>query len=196
MPKQDAVLAITGGIDLMEMQQPLNLLWELLLPAMGSEPLANDEASQQRLAEKLSALTLPLVQGQATSPISSQLSGRTYTVDRNELDIETITLDFADFDCTVWVKTAIGEEIIPCGYGTWQQGQSTLFNRPWLFDPTPIVACGAWTAEDSFTMVVRLYETPFFHTLTFHFAGDELMVETGVNVSFEASDILLTARLL
>jgi CubicO group peptidase (beta-lactamase class C family) len=194
MPEQDAVLAITGGVDLMEMQQPLNLLWERLLPAMGSEPLAADAGSQQRLAEKLSNLTLPLVQGQATSPLASQISGQSYVVDGNELEIESITLNFADTDWKVMVKTATGEESIPCGYGAWQQGQSSLFNRPWLFEPTPTVACGAWTAADSFTMVVRLYETPFFHTLVFHFAGDEMMVETRVNVSFESSEMLLTAR--
>ena len=45
-------------------------------------------------------------------------------------------------------------------------------------------------------MVVRLYETPFFHTLVFHFVGDELMVEMGVNVSLEGiKPVLLTATL-
>ena len=34
MPEQDAVLAITGGVG--DMQQPLNLVWDILLPAMGT----------------------------------------------------------------------------------------------------------------------------------------------------------------
>jgi len=191
MPEQDAVLAITGGIDLFDMQQPLNLVWEILLPAMGIEPPVEDAASRHRLTEKLSSLTLIPVQGQAASPISSQVSSRTYGVDVNDLKIETITPNFTGSGCTVRVKTAAGQETIPCGYGKWQQGQTTLFNTPWLFDPTPVVASGAWTAEDSYTMVVRLHETPFFHTLVYHFVGDEMMIETRINVSFEPPQTLL-----
>jgi hypothetical protein len=77
----------------------------------------------------------------------------------------------------------------------WQQGQTGLFNDPWLFDPRPVAVSGAWTAEDTLTMVARFYETPFYHTLVYHFAGDEMMIETRVNVSFGSlSPLLLTAH--
>jgi CubicO group peptidase (beta-lactamase class C family) len=195
MPEQDAVLVITAGVDVFDMQQPLDLVWEILLPAMRVDALPEDVSAQEKLSEKLSSLSLPPVQGQAASPISSQISGRTYGVDINELKIETITLNFAGSGCTVKIKTAAGGETISCGYGMWQQGQTTLFNNPWLFALTPIAASGAWTAEDRFTMIVRLYETPFFHTLVYHFVGDEMMVETRVNVSFESpKTLLLTAH--
>ena len=194
MPEQEAVLAITGGIALESMQEPLDLIWELLLPAIGVAPLAEDVVSQCRLGEKLSNLTLPLVQGQAESPIASQVSGRTYRVDANDLEIETVSLNFTGSGCTVRVKTAMGEETIPGGYGAWRQGQTTLFDNPWLVGLKPFVASGAWTAEACYTMVVRLYETPFYHTLVFHFVGDELMAEVRVNVSFESANVVLTAR--
>jgi CubicO group peptidase (beta-lactamase class C family) len=195
MPEQDAVLAITGGMDVFDMQQPLNLIWEILLPAMCSDALPDDVAAQDALATKLSNLTLLPVQGQPTSSIASQVSGRTYAVDVNELKIETIALNFTGDSCTVRVKTTSGEETIPCGYGKWQQGQTTLFKQPLLFDRTPVAASGAWTAEDTFTMVVRLYETPFFHTLVYHFMRDEMMVEIQVNVSLESLEpLLLTAH--
>jgi CubicO group peptidase (beta-lactamase class C family) len=194
MPEQDAVLAITGGIDVFDMQQPLNLVWDLLLPAMhpSAIPAATDHDT---LAKKLSSLHLPPVQGQTASPIASQVSARTYSVDVNELEIETITLNFTESGCTVRVKTAAGEEIIPCGYGTWQQGHTTLFNEPAWLNPMPIAASGAWTAEDRLTMVVRLYETPFFYTLVYDFVADEMLVESRVNVSLESTKpLLLTAH--
>jgi hypothetical protein len=195
MPEQDAVLAITGGMDVFDMQQPLNLVWNLLLPAMRDEPLAEDAAFQQRLSEKLSNLAHLPVQGQAASLMSSQVSGQTYTVDVNEMGIETITLTFTESSCMVSVKTAAGEEAIPCGYGTWQQGQTTLFNNPWLSGLKSTAASGAWTAEETFTLIVRLYETPFFHTLVCHFSGDEMMIETRVNVALESQgSLLLTAH--
>lgn len=196
MPEQDAVLAITSGIDVFEMQEPLNLVWEILLPAMHPDPLPEAAATQDVLLKKLSSLSLIPVQGQPASPIVSQVSGRTYAVDVNALEIETITLSFAGADCTVSLKTTAGEETIPCGYGVWQHGGlTTLFNQPLLFDHTPVTASGAWTAEDTFTIVVRLYETPFYHTVVCHFVGDEMLVETQINVSLESmKPLLLTAH--
>jgi hypothetical protein len=51
----------------------------------------------------------------------------------------------------------------------------------------PIVASGAWTADDVFTMVIRIYETPFFHTVIYHIDDDKLSIETKLNVSFEGA---------
>jgi CubicO group peptidase (beta-lactamase class C family) len=191
MPEQDAVLAITGGMDVFDMQEPLDLVWGILRPAMGSEPLVEDEVAHQQLTEKLATLSLPPVQGAAGAPIVSQVSGRRYAVDANELEIETVQLNFTEAGCTVMVQTATGQEAFACGYGRWQQGKTSLFNKPWLFEPTPVVSSGAWTAEDCFRMVVRLYETPFYQTLVYHFAGDEMMLEVGVNASLESVETLL-----
>jgi hypothetical protein len=196
MPEQDAVLAITSGSDVLDAQQPLNLVLERLLPAMHAAPLPADSAGQAALAKKLSNLTLLPVQGKAASQIAPQISGRTYRVDVNEQKIETITLDFRESGCLVRFKIAAGEEIFPCGYGVWQTGKSTMFSDAWVSGSNPVAASGAWTAEDTFTLIMRLYETPFFHTQVFYFAGDEMLVETRVNVSLEAPKILLlTAKL-
>ncbi len=102
---------------------------------------------------------------------------------------------FSSSDSVVRVRTARSEETIVCGYGTWQQGHTALFSQPLLFDRTPFAASGDWVAEDSYVMVIRLSETPFFHTLTRHFVGDELLIEFRVNVSLESSNpVLLTGR--
>jgi hypothetical protein len=194
MPEQDAVLAITGGIDVFDAQKPLDLLWEILLPAMHADPLPDDPAAQDALAKKLSSLTLPPVQGQATSSLASQISGRTYKADPNPQMIETIVLMLTESGGTVRIKTASSEEAIPYGYRMWRQGQTTLFNTPLQIDPSPIVASGAWAGEDCFTMVVRLYETPFFYTIVCHFVENEMMLEAQVNVSLESTrPLLLTA---
>ncbi|MCA9890834.1 MAG: serine hydrolase, partial [Anaerolineae bacterium] len=187
MPEQDAVLAITSGMDVFDMQQPLDLIWDILLPAMQSGPLPENPIDQGALAAKLSSLSLLPVKGEVTSLVAPQVSGRTYQVDVNELEIETISWDFNDRGCVVHIKTASAEETIPCGYGRWQRGfESTLFRQPLLFDHTPISASGAWTAEDAFTIIARLYETPFYYTLVCHFAGDEALIEIGINVSLES----------
>jgi CubicO group peptidase (beta-lactamase class C family) len=54
MPDQDAVVAITA--DTRDMQAELNIVWDKLLPALHSAPLAPDHEAERRLKEKLSAL--------------------------------------------------------------------------------------------------------------------------------------------
>lgn len=196
MPEQDAVLAITGGVDALEMQPPLNLVWNLLLPAMHPDPLPDDPSSQQRLNDALSGLSLPPVQGQATSPSAAQVSKCRYRIDSNPRSIETVTLNFGAASCTLKINTSAGEQAIPCGYADWQYGHTTLFNEPAVFDPAPIAASGAWTAEDRFTVIVRLYHTPFYHTIDCYFVGDELLMEIRVNVSLDSTKpLLLTGRI-
>ena len=195
MPDQDAVLAITGGTDVYDAPLPLDCIWDILLPDMGKEPLAEASGNERRLTEELSNLSLPPVQGRANASVAEQVIGRTYAIDANELTIETTTLDAALSTWTARVTTAAREEAIRCGYAAWQPGQTMLFNDFWNVGPTPIVASGAWTTDEDFTMVVRLYETPFYHTLVCHFIGDELLIEIAINASLEATEtLLLTAH--
>lgn len=193
MPEQDAVLAITAGVA--DMQIPLNVVWDTLFSAMNADALPEDPAAHDSLTKKLASLTTIPVQGLSTSPAVAQVSGQIYQVDANELKIETLVFDFAELGCSVKAKTTAGEETIPCSYGVWQQGATKLFNEPWVLNPMPIAASGAWTADDTFTLIVRLYETPFFHTFVCRFADDQLTVETKINVSFVPSQTrVLTAH--
>jgi hypothetical protein len=81
------------------------------------------------------------------------------------------------------------------GYGVWQHGQTSVFNDGELNGQMPVFASGAWTADDRFTLVMRLYETPFYYTWVFLFAGDELLLESRINTSLEGTKpLLLTAK--
>lgn len=192
MPDQDAVLAITGGTD--DMGKPLELLWELL-PAMRSDALPEDAAAHAALKAKLASLALPPVQGEATGTAAPLVSNRTYEVEANELDVKTLSLAFDESGCTITIKRGDREETIPCGYGVWQPGQTTLYNQPWEFEPAPVLTSGAWTAPDRFTAILRLYQTPFYHTVVYHFMDDELLIESRINASFQSiKTLLLTAR--
>jgi len=195
MPEQDAVLAITGGMALEDMQQPLDLLWDSLLPAIGSEPLPEDVEAQRLLTEKLSNLHIAPLKAQHTSPTSAAVSGQTYQVDANELHIERIRFDVTESGWLLGFKTSHGEEQIPVGYELWELSQSILLDEPRTSALHPVASSGGWTGEDTFTVVMRLVETPFYQTFVLNFMGDDLLVETGVNLSLEAAPKqLLTAR--
>jgi CubicO group peptidase (beta-lactamase class C family) len=175
MPEQAAVLAMTAGV--VDMQPPLDLVWEILLPAMAAGPLPDDRPAQQALAEKCASLALPPVPGQAESPLAARVSGRTYRADENELGIATLALSFSPAGGTLEFQTAAGAETLPVGYGSWQRGQTSLFNDRELHGQTPVFASGAWTADDRFTLVIRLVVAPVSYTWVLQFAGDELLVE-------------------
>jgi CubicO group peptidase (beta-lactamase class C family) len=201
MPEQDAVLAITGGMDNFAGQQFLDLVWDILLAAMKDDPLPDDAVAQQALTEKLAALALKPVDGSAVSLTVSRVSGRTYVVEKNELGLETITLTFSETVCEIGVTMTTGEEMFACGYDRWETGKTTVFNvidpRWFSADASPVAASGAWTADDTFKMIVRLYESPFYHTMVFHFMSDELMIESQINTSLESmKPLLLTARVV
>lgn len=197
MPEQDAVLAITSGVDIFDMQQPLNLVWELLLPALKNEPITENPDAQATLIEKLAGLNHPLAQGATDSAIVSQIAHQTYHFENNRLGLKSLRFDFAEDGWRVNLKTQRTDEIIACGYGHWRDGETGLFKQPTLFDRTPYVASGAWTSETTMTMVIRLYETPFFYTLDVYFIDGELMIEARVNVSLDSlQPILLVAKCL
>jgi CubicO group peptidase (beta-lactamase class C family) len=200
MPQQDAVLAITSGIDVFEVQQLLDLVWKFLLPAFESEQGVENTTEQEKLAKKLSNLTLTPEHSTSPSPQPFQATGRSYALDANPLNIEALTLDFTQIDSLVTFKTPGHEDTLCCGDGEWRRSQTNLFNLyngPWLSDsPTPVMSSGGWVSNDCFSMIVRLVETPFFYRLTYHFVGDELLLEMQVNVTMEIQkNLLLTARL-
>ena len=94
LPQQEAVLVLTGGIDILEVQQLLDLVWTVLLPAFEPEQPAAEAALQNATAKRLSSLALSPVSNPAAASIPSHAAERTYAVDANALNLETIVLEF------------------------------------------------------------------------------------------------------
>lgn len=189
MPEQDAVLAITSGLD--DMQVPLNLVWDILLPAMSAAPLPENRPAHDALTDRLATLKLDPPAGSAASPQAAAVSGQTYQVDANTINVDAVTLTFGADDGLLTVKTPLGEAQIAFGYGAWRYGST-----PWLFgEDSPITASGVWTAADTFTVTIRYYEKPFVATCTFHFGADgALDILLAMNVAFGQKEYPLTAR--
>jgi hypothetical protein len=71
---------------------------------------------------------------------------------------------------------------------TWSKGRGLFTNaldRILAVPANPLAATsGAWTAPDTFTIKIVLYETPFYSTVSFKFDGDRLLIDSEHNVSF------------
>ena len=74
MPEQDAVLAMVSGVR--DMQAVLDKVWQHLLPAMQPAALPADPHAYGELRAKLAALSLPLPQGQPSSPQGGAMVGQ------------------------------------------------------------------------------------------------------------------------
>jgi hypothetical protein len=51
-----------------------------------------------------------------------------------------------------------------------------------------VAGSGVWTAEDTFTLTLCQYETPFILTITCRFEGDKLFYNLKQNVSFGTTE--------
>ena len=81
---------------------------------------------------------------------------------------------------TVTIRDERDEHQIACGNGVWHKGSTTF--TP--FNSQQIAASGAWTDEDTYTVKLCFYETPFRPTLICRFTEDQLTLDVKANVGF------------
>ena len=188
MPEQDAVLAITSGVR--DMQAVLDLVWQHLLPAMGGASLREDAGAQAQLAEILASRRIEPIEG-ATDTTASQSAAGDYALGENPIGLESLTFAApAHQGVTVELKGTMGATELRCAPGVWQEGRVVVRqaeSRPprslGLPNP-PLVASGAWTRDDTFTLRLCYYETPFVIDLDCRFAGDAITLNGEINASF------------
>ncbi len=180
MPEQDAVLVITSAVK--NMQAPLDLAWEVLLPAMGAGKLPADGAASAKLAEVTKALMLRPQDGTAAA---ASVFGKKYEFPTNEKKLESIRLDGAGKDGRVTLVAMVAgvEQKIVCGRGEWAKGRTAwgALKEQW------VAASGAWTAEDTFKAKISFYQTHLMLTVSLVFNGNEVKLETEANVGFGPS---------
>ena len=86
------------------------------------------------------------------------------------------------------IRTAAGETRLPFGINSWIKTRGTFTNGLDRFLSVPVnpmvAASGAWSADNTFTLKIVLYETPFYSTLNFKFEGDSLLIDSEQNVAF------------
>jgi CubicO group peptidase (beta-lactamase class C family) len=179
MPDQEAVLAITSGLD--DMQVPLNVVWDCLLPAFQDAPLPEDKAAQAQLSQKLSGLEVPFPAGTATSPLAAKVSGKRYKLDANPLKIQEVSFNFSGAEPALTLRSPAGKVQLALGSRDWLEGIALLGDR----GPHKVFASGVWSSADTFQVTTRFVETPFIQTLSCRFEGDGVRMEHSINVGFE-----------
>jgi CubicO group peptidase (beta-lactamase class C family) len=176
LPQYDAVVAITSGTR--DMASVMNLVWDRLVPALKAGALPVDAAAHRKLTAALATLTLQTPAGAAQSGLAGTVAGKRYMFDSNKPLLESITFDPASAGGTSVIMRINGaDERIAVGQSGWQKG---TLNTPAARDA--IAASGAWAAEDTYTLKVVRYRTPFVTTYRLRFAGDQLVLTIEQNV--------------
>ncbi|MGH7135142.1 MAG: serine hydrolase domain-containing protein [Pirellulales bacterium] len=180
LPDEDAVIAVTSGVR--DMQSVLNLVWDKLLPAMQSAPLDADESKTDELRQNLKRLALHAPEGTGKP---APTSGKKYVFAPNDRKLEAVTLETGENEANVTLTLRVNgaDYGITCGYGDWQKGR-LAWN---VFPERPVAASGAWTSDNTYTVKLCFYETPFTVTARLQFNGDELKCTSESNVGFGPS---------
>ncbi len=179
LPEQDVVVATTSGVG--DMHAQLGLVWDHLLPGLHDGPLPVDHEGRRLLTERLDGMRIDPPHGAATSETSRRLAGRRITFEPNDLGIRNAVLEPADGHDRLTVDHADETMILAVGHAEPVVVRTTL-RRP--DDPEDLLVSGAWTAPDTYVLTLRFVESPFVVTATATFTGDDVVVESGVNVSF------------
>jgi hypothetical protein len=180
MPQEDAVITITSGVK--SMQSVLDLVWDKLLPAMKTAPLAADDEARKTLERTLAGLSMRPQEGSGSPGTASRVSGKKYVFPTNERKLEAITLegDGKDDAVTLVARFDGVDQRIPCGRGAWRKGRFAYGALP----EQPAAVSGAWNGDDTFTAKICFYETPFYVTVGLKFSGEQLLFDSEANVAF------------
>jgi hypothetical protein len=174
LPDQDAVIAITAGVE--NMQNVLNLVWEYLLPAFRSEVVADKPVEFQGLQRFITGL-------QHKPPASKAEHRQVKAAYRFKANMNTpakILLEFNADACIIHYTSEQQEKTLVCGIGYWAAGVSNFM----LPDSVSVVASAAWSDENTLKIIQRVIETPSVLTTTFKFRNDQVKTRSVWNVSF------------
>lgn len=183
MPEQDAVLVINSGVR--DMQAVLDKVWAHLLPAMRPAALPADPNAYGALRAKLATLSLPLPEGQPTSPLARLWSGKTCMLAKNELKLESVAIEYGDDYATLTLRNERGEHPIQVGAAEWRHGTTGVGGQ----GDESVAAAGAWTAEDAYEVRVCFYEGVFCPIFRFSNEGGNPRLDIEPNVSWHPTTI-------
>jgi Beta-lactamase len=182
MPEFDTVIAITSGTG--DLQGVLNLVWDTILPALAASPLPANPDADRQLAEKLASLSLRLQGGQPSSPMAAKVSGRVYTFPSNAQHIENVSVKMGGDGAAPAIALRLDgvDQGLECGQGSWSKGAITSPSA----ETIPVSISGAWSSEDTYSVRLVRYRTPFSTDYDLRFAGDQVILEALDNVGLTA----------
>jgi len=182
LPEQDAVIAITA--ETADMQDELNLVWEYLFPAIKNNKLPTNESVVQNLHKRLLSLALPYSSKSTTSPVETDISGKTFTVNENENRIKSLMLKFSGDKCYLTVVTDTATYKLGFSSTKWEKGE-TKMHGPYLLPnakfaglpPFKVEGNYTWKDDNTLELTLRYVESPHSEKIICNFNKDKISVD-------------------
>lgn len=200
LPDEDAVIAITS--ETADMQGELNLIWNILLPAMHKDKLPADKSADAALQQKLASLALNIPNDHPASATINNINGKTFSMEPNDKHIQTISFDFKNGTCALQIKTDTASYNLNFGSGKWQAGETTM-QGPYLVNaahtlkglpPFKIVGDYTWLDANTLELVLRYIESPHTETMLYHFNDNSLTLEMRRSFNTNAPGAISTLK--
>jgi CubicO group peptidase (beta-lactamase class C family) len=183
MPAQDAVVAITAeGIST---KRVMDLVWNILLPAMKQQVLPADRSARKELRQKLNSLKLlpPKINSDAVT--AEKVSGKKYTIADNPRNFRLVSFLFEKNSTVFTITDDKQEYAITCGKSEWRHSKTNIPGSPTNLlpglplpqDVWKIAASGTWADERTYVMTWRFYETPHYDIVTCRFDGNSVTID-------------------
>lgn len=151
VPDKGLVVSAHAGIG--DFQKELNLIWNILLPALGATPLPENTAAQKRLSDRLAKLAIRPV-GEASA--DSIPDGKTFELKENSRGFKSVAfarVEGAPSLVQCRLVTRAGEQIFRAGIGAWEKGDRIRIDTEayerlgaYIGEHTVAASCG-WTKD-------------------------------------------------
>ena len=182
MPEHDAVVVITS--ETANMQAIMDEVWTHILGGLKASSLPTNQQDFAALKEKLGSLTLLPAKSTDTSPVVSNISGKSFILDQNVLNASSVALTFAKDSCLFSLKDETGEHSVRCGLYQWIKTETIMPGAPpnlvWGPPKTPtkakVAGTGVWKNPNTFEITLLYFETPHSDVVTCHFQDNSIEV--------------------
>jgi hypothetical protein len=182
IPQKNTVIAVTS--ESRDMQASMDLIWEHILPALGETPSLppNDDASNE-LKEKLKTLSLPVLSGNISSPIATEVTRKRYTLAQNSDGAKSIFFELDQNKSSIGIEYPEAIKSIQCGLGRWITNdhefplQGSLFVLPKQnVLKSKIAACAVWKSENTLLIKIKFIEGMHSDLWTCIFENDKISI--------------------
>jgi Beta-lactamase len=199
LPDMDAVIAIQEETP--NMQDELNLVWNVLLPAFKKVKLPEDPKSQIALKAKLSTLALVPESGSFTSLNTNKSLIKYFLLEPNDNHISSISIQIRDSICHFILNTGTDTYDLFFGAGSWKTGQT---NKPgpysvseamenWaILSPYKVAGNFYWVDDQTLVMQMRYIESPHTEIFTCHFDGKKIAVDVERSFDYGSKKSVMT----
>lgn len=174
MPEYDAVIAITSAS--LDLQRPLDVLWEALLPEMKPEALPENSADYQLLSYALQQLELPYMCSIRNYDSERKYNGKQYEAEENSFRLpqisDTLRQVRFQFEKEGSVLTlCFGDHMLKADLGL--NGDFALTT----FEGVPYALQSRWRAYNKLEVELRDMTFAFGMRFLFHFKeGGEMLL--------------------